>query len=332
MSGEPSILLRGALRLEALLHSVTGARRTPRVIEPYTGYATPDHLVVIGRVHDRLTRADPRPDQRRFTNVAQMLGKFLTLEVAGATVRAGEVETQSDEEGYFTLEIPRKDEDGWHVVEVTLDATGERFPCPVLVPPATHDVMIVSDIDDTVMRTGAYSLVRNLWTTFSGNALSREVFADAAVLLDRLHADGARPVFYVSSSPWNLYYFLEAVFRRGALVRGPMFLRDLGLSDTKFITSGHGSHKGQAIDTILAANPDRPVILMGDTGQKDARIYRDAILRHPDRVRAVVLRTPGPGLDADDRRALAALEETGVAVFSGPSFAGFSERIEPLLG
>ncbi len=56
------------------------------------------------------------------------------------------------------------------------------------------------DIDDTMMQTGAYSLARNLWTTFTGSALTRDVFPDAVALMTRLH-DGMNPVFYVSSAP-----------------------------------------------------------------------------------------------------------------------------------
>jgi len=331
MSDQPSTFLKAASRVEAWISRGRRKRRAPQEIEPYAGFATPDHLIVQGRVHDRYTRAEPDLGQGRLANVMQMLAMFRTEEVAGAIVSAGGVRVPSDEEGYFTLKLPRGGETGWRDVEVTLEANGSTTLCPVLVPDDTGADMIISDIDDTVMRTGAYSLVRNLWTTFTGNALSREVFADAAVLLERLSGDGRRPVYYVSSSPWNIYYFLVAVFERASVVKGPMFLRDLGLSETKLITAGHGRHKAASIDTILAANPDRYAVLMGDTGQKDAKIYREVVLRHQGRIRAVVLRTPGPGLDHDGRRAIAALEETGVPVFYGHTFAGFSEHIREVL-
>ena len=324
--------LRLAVRLEAAFARLRGERRTPEIIEPYTGYSTPHHVILLGRVHHRLDQSEPDPAQGKLANVAQMLGRFRTSEVAGAVVRARSVSATTDEEGYFRLEIPRRgDGSGWIEIDVTLDANGATWPCPALVAPDGTGGMIISDIDDTVMRTGAYSLGRNLWTTFTGNAMSRDVFSDAAVLLDRLHRGGERPVYYVSSSPWNIHYFLNAVFRRGSVVRGPMFLRDLGISETKLITEGHGNHKGAAIDTILAANPERHAVLMGDTGQKDARIYREVIARHPDRVQMVVLRTPGPGLDHSDRRAIAALEETGVPVLYDSTFAAFRERIDEAL-
>ena len=112
-------------------------------------------------------------------------------------------------------------------------------------------------------------------------------------LLDRLSEGGRNPVFYVSSSPWNLHHFLEAVFDRAGLVPGPMFLRDLGITADPAENS-HGGHKGAAIDTLMEANPELPFWLLGDTGQHDAEIYLDAARRHPGRVLRVALREPGP--------------------------------------
>lgn len=323
--------LRALLKVESTAARVFSSGRKPRVIEPFTGYATQDHIILRGRVHSALDRATPEIGQSRIANIRQMLAMFVTREVGGAAVEAGGVTAHTDEEGYFRLELPRADAAGWVTRIVSLVENGASATAPALVPDTSEAPMIISDIDDTVMKTGAYSLARNLWTTFSGNALTRQIFPDAAVLLDRLHDSGAHPVYYVSSSPWNLHYFLNTIFERASVVRGPMFLRDLGLSETKLITSGHGNHKGDSIDTILAANPTRSAILMGDTGQEDAKIYRDAIDRHPGRIRGVVLRTPGKGLDDADRRDLQALRDTGVAVFADTTFAGFQEQIEALM-
>lgn len=108
---------------------------------------------------------------------------------------------------------------------------------------------------------------------------------------------------------------------------GPMFLRDLGLSETKLITEGHGNHKGQSIDHILAANPDLPAILLGDTGQHDTSIYTDVIQRHNRRVIAVGLRTPGLGLDDVDRTDLATLAKTGVRYYADKDFKKFIKAL-----
>lgn len=164
------------------------------VIEPYVGYSTPQGLVARGRVLVSLKGATPKPNQSRLTNARQLLARFFTREVAGVTVTAcgSGVTTRSNEEGYFTLNLPAGEhEGGWAEIEAEIGERGEsreRLPVRVTGPDAIFGV--ISDIDDTVMRTGAYSLALNLWTTFTGNSMTREVFEDAVALMLRLH-DGA---------------------------------------------------------------------------------------------------------------------------------------------
>lgn len=293
------------------------------VLEPYVGYSTPDTVVARGRVLVTLRGRVARPGQGRLANVRQMVARFFTREVSGARVIANgtSAAAQADREGYFVLQIRRSPaQSGWIDVEAELAGRPEtRVPLPVAVTSPTASVGVISDIDDTIMRTGAYSLALNLWTTLTGNSLTREVFADAVRLVARLHA-GRNPVFYVSSSPWNLHDFLEQVFARAGLVRGPLFLRDLGIGRDQLVTRGHADHKATAIDTILAANPDLRFVLIGDTGQKDAQIYLDAARRHPGRVRRIILRRAkrrSPPGESDHAVAAAA---SGIPVSIGPTF------------
>ena len=319
-----SAALRGERFADQMFHR-TGKGRE---IDPYIGYATVDHIILRGRVLSELQHSTPLDGQSKITNLRQVIRMFITDEVRDATVRCGDVTAQSDEEGYFTLTLPRDARSGWSTEYVHVDGRSDAVPCPVFVPAADAKFIVISDIDDTMLETGAYSLLRNLYTSFTGNSATRRIFPDAVDLMNTLSQNGRNPVFYVSSSPWNLHDFLADIFVNTKLVRGPMFLRDLGLSKTKFITEGHGNHKGASIDHILRANPNLPAILLGDTGQHDAQIYREVIERHKDRILAIGLRTPGPGLDAQDHGDLEALKTTDVMLLAEPDFVGFTDRFK----
>lgn len=312
-------LMATAVKAEAALARLFAGGRVARRIIAYHGYATPDNLIVLGRVLASPSAPTPRDHQGRLRNFRDMLLLFATSEVAHAGLIVDGKALESDEEGYFTLSIPRNGRDGVVDIEAFLPGVDETVQCHVFAPPPRGPAIVISDIDDTILHTGAYSLVRNLWTSMTGNSLTRLVFPDAAEILRKFH-EGGHPVNFVSSSPWNLFDFLRTIFDRAGIPRGPMFLRDMGLSADKFITAGHGNHKGQAIDTLLDANPQRQAILIGDTGQKDAQIYRAAIQRHANRIRAVILRVPANGLDATDKADIAALEATGVPVLHGNDF------------
>ncbi|WP_424968872.1 phosphatase domain-containing protein [Dinoroseobacter sp. S375] len=326
-----SILHSTALKLESAFARIRPSRaRTAASLDTYLGYTTQTEIVLRGRVLAQPSALSNTAGTSRVANIAHMLKLFVTREVADVPLTCGGVQTRSNEEGYFELRLPRTHTPGFHSCTVTLP-DGTETECPFLVTDAAAPAMVISDIDDTVLQTGAWSLTRNLWTTFSGSLGSRQMHEDAVALYGGLAESRGLPFFYVSSSPWNLYGFLSELFRRSALPRGPMFLRDLGLDQDKFVTSGHGSHKGDSIDTLLAANPSLPAILCGDTGQEDARIYHDVIQRHPNRIRAVLLRTPGPGVDAADKVDLAALKKTGVPVFAGRDFMAFADDLAALV-
>ncbi|MFQ1701423.1 phosphatase domain-containing protein [Loktanella agnita] len=300
------------------------AVRQAGAIVPYIGYATPEHLVVRGRVLAKLRDKPAYGGRNRWCNVRQTLRLFLTAEVGDVTVSAGDVTAQTDEEGYFTLLLPRDDQEGWR--EITVHVGEISVACPVMVARTDAHFAVVSDIDDTMMHTGAYALTRNLWNSLTGNAATRVVFPDAVALMAKLSEDGRNPVHYVSSSPWNFHGMLTDVFDRNALPRGPMFLRDYGISETQFITGTHGDHKGASIDVLMSALPELPFVLIGDTGQHDAGIYLSAAHRHPGRVQQVILRATADGVDAADQADIDAIRALGIPVDVGPDYSAALSR------
>ena len=316
-------LARVATRLEAALGRGRTARQAGAIV-PYIGYATADHLIARGRVLAGLRDTPRREGQGIWRNLRQMLGLFITGEVANVTVSCGDVTGVTDDEGYFTILLPRDDATGWRTVRVT--AGPASADCPVMVADPSATLGVISDIDDTMMQTGAYSIWRNLWTSLTGNAATRVVFPDAVELMTQLSDGGRNPVHYVSSSPWNFHGFLAEVLDRNGLPRGPMFLRDYGFSETQFITGTHGDHKGSAIDVVLGALPDLPFVLIGDTGQHDAEVYLAAARRHPGRISRVILHVPADGTDRDDAEHVAALRALGVTVDIGLDYSAALSR------
>lgn len=283
----------------------------PAQILPHIGYATPTSMIARGRlVTYRQEREDDTPSV--WNNLQSMAARFLTNELADVEVQSGNISTRTDEEGYFALELPRATS-GWHDVEVYLPHYDARAILPVFVPPEDSTIGIISDIDDTVLKTDAWSLPKNLMTTLTGHADTRVIFDDAIRLYNSFEAR-LWPIFYVSSSPWNLHKFLTTVFKRSGLPRGPKFLRDFGIGDNQLITGTHGDHKGQAIDLILAANPAIKFVLIGDTGQHDPQVYAAAAARHEGRINTVIFRRAGPIDDIEDQTALTKFAALGIPV------------------
>jgi phosphatidate phosphatase APP1 len=299
-------------------------RRDPLVIHAYRGYGTDTRVRVRGRVleDEGIPLAGERDSAWR--NVLSAVRRFESDEVPGARVAvrfAGAAqELVTDAEGYFDTWITPRDalhgDTLWHDVALELLAPRDpTSPSPaavgrVLVPPATARLGVISDLDDTVVQTGATDARMLLRSVFLANARTRLPFAGVAALYRALQAGSDRmqnnPVFYVSSSPWNLYDVLAEFLAIREIPEGPIMLRDWGLSSRELLPTSHGSHKIEAIRSIIDLYPTLPFVLIGDSGQEDPEIYREVVSHYPSRILAIYIRNVTPGAARADRiRALA---------------------------
>jgi phosphatidate phosphatase APP1 len=293
-------------RLERLRDRTAGVfRRAPRrlTVIPYLAHGTPARIVTSGRVLANAPAFDPGRREPMWRRAQRTIASFATREVAGVdvTVRVGDSVARgaSDEEGYYEIDLvdlALAPDQVFHEVSISVGAPN-GLPVHIgvahaMVPSTSAERLIISDIDDTVLKTGARRTIQAAFTTLTGSAWTRSRFPGVSELyagLARCASASENPFFYVSSSPWNLYGFLTTFIRRSALPTGPLFLRDMGIDKTKFVASSHGSHKREAIDQLLQTY-ELPVVLVGDTGQHDPEIYRALIDAYPRRVDAVLLR------------------------------------------
>jgi phosphatidate phosphatase APP1 len=98
------------------------------------------------------------------------------------------------------------------------------------------------------------------------------------------------PIFYVSSSPWNLYDLLVDFLEHQGIPAGPLTLRDWDIDRSALGSGRLHRYKDAAIREIMGAYPELPVILVGDSSQQDPEIYRDVVREFPERVLAIYIR------------------------------------------
>lgn len=273
-------------------------------IEPYIGHGGPEGVVVRGRVLDNPLASEAVDGEGIRAAVRRTVRHFLTDELPGVpldiTVGGATVGTVTDTEGYFLVRVPSEPgtlESPWTRGTVALrggyrGTTGHSAPVDVRVPSAGASFGIVSDVDDTILQTGVQRVARMIVQTFTGSSLTRTAFPGAVELYRDLAA-GVNPVFYVSSSPWNLYSFLVGFLRHRDFPLGPVLLRDL-------LGTWQGrEQKHVRIREVLDLHPDLPFVLLGDSGEHDPEIYADIVREYPGRILAVYIREvrldPGDG-------------------------------------
>jgi phosphatidate phosphatase APP1 len=280
--------------------------RTPahfRIV-PHLGHAGPGRTVVRGRVLDNVEPAEAVRGEGIGAALRRTLARFLTRELAGVPLRirvgGSSVDLETDAEGYLDVRLdsglpPAAGPWAEAVVELAAPYRGVQGPhrtvVPVRVPGPGVGFGVISDIDDTIVHTGAQRALAMTVRTFTGSELTRTAMPGAPELYRALAGgaagDADNPVFYVSSSPWNLYGFLRAFLEQRGFPLGPLLLRDL-LGTGEHRT--HATGKLTAIEEILSTHPDLRFVLLGDSGQHDPEIYAEAVRRFPGRILAVYIR------------------------------------------
>ena len=257
------------------------------------------------------------------------LRRFLVLAIPDVTVRAsmGEVSAEftSDADGYLHIELPVGElSPGWHVLDIDPAEGSEvnHTTGRVLVPDPEGTIAVISDIDDTILKTGLTQRWTALGRTFLRDVADRKPVPGMSALYAGL-ARGTEspgrstPFFYVSTGSWNYYDYLVAFMNLHRFPRGPLFLTDWGPKPDRLVRDGR-EHKRSSIRALLSANPGHDFVLIGDVGQGDPETYEVMVREFPDRIRAVFLIYVGSHLaersDAVATRA-AELREEGFPVY-----------------
>lgn len=218
--------------------------------------------------------------------------------------------TSTDADGFFLIDEQHSDmarfadEEGWVPFEISYQAAalhprvleGNRFSGEFLIPSPDAEFGVISDIDDTILHTGVVSSLK--WQVIMNTVFKRPEkripLEGAAEFLQLLHrgssGKSANPVFYVSHSPWNLYRYLLFFLTKNNFPKGPILLRNFK-SLLQRRRSKEKPEKQKEILNILKTYPEMSFILIGDSGEHDADIYMEIAESHPNRIRAIYLRS-----------------------------------------
>jgi phosphatidate phosphatase APP1 len=211
---------------------------------------------------------------------------------------------KADDEGFFStrIDLPASvtTSNEWNEYRVDLIEPArpgvDRAKCmgEILVPATTARFGIISDIDDTVIQSRVSNFLLAARTVMLGNARTRLPFPGVAAFYEALRngatGDEKNPIFYVSSSPWNLYDVISEFMDIQKIPRGPILLRDWDISFGSLSSNRHFDHKGVAVRNIMHTYPELPFIFIGDTSQHDPEIYRQLVNEFPNRVKAIYIR------------------------------------------
>ncbi|MFO8001270.1 MAG: phosphatase domain-containing protein, partial [Marinilabilia sp.] len=283
-------------------------------IEPYMGFSNGRDVYLTGTVMEDKGLDKPRPGQRLTTNLLSMIKRYVGDEISGVRVKV-KFHDQTDmvetnELGvfhcYFYFEDgmenrPHFETARYELMDEVVDNQGSITASgDVLVVSGHPPLGVISDIDDTVMVSHSTRTFKKLRLMLFKNARTRVPFEGVAAFYralckGRSDQPDPNPVFYVSSSEWNLYDLLVDFFEFRGIPAGPLLLQELEHSIFHFWKSGGANHehKLDKIRFLFSFFENIGFVLIGDSGQRDPELYLQLAREFPRRVKAVYIRCIG---------------------------------------
>ena len=295
-----------------LQHLRQKAAGLPYHIDAYRGMVGDDgRCKLSGRVLERPIGGEPRVTDDWLDNLLNSYRRFDAESMSGVKVdisfRGVTTTATTDAEGYYEAEFAppaehTKPKDLWQTAEVRRSEGGPVFLQSVLCVPDTAKFGLISDIDDTVLQSNVSHWQAALQHTFLSNARTRKPLEGVGQLYTSFQkgpdGKGANPIFYVSASPWNVYDLLVDFMALNDLPDGPILLRDVDFNTASFLHNAGPHSKLAKIHEIIDRYPSLQWILVGDSGQIDAELYAQTVVKYPGRVLAVYIRDIDPTTDS----------------------------------
>jgi phosphatidate phosphatase APP1 len=282
----------------------------PVEIDAYRGYGNPRRVLIQGRVmrSQQIGKASETDSTvRNLVNTYKRIRSYpIRHAKVEATIGRERAEIVADDEGYFRawmdLASPIGASSEWADVALRVIEPAEAREAKgtsrirIVTPAAAFGV--ISDLDDTVIQSRVSNFLLAVRTIMLGNARTRLPFPGVAALYQALETGGdgtqRNPIYYVSSSPWNIHDLIAEFLELQNIPLGPICLRDWDVDVDALTSSRLKRHKEPLIREIMDATDPLKFILIGDTSQKDPEIYREIVKAYPNRILAIYIRNVDP--------------------------------------
>ena len=297
-------------------------------VKLYNGYGNSANCIIFGHVFSLSPLPRKRYHQNFLSNTLALIRLFIVKPVKNAVVQMTWENkiytTKSAHDGFFKFEWAHSAilQPGLHSIEVQLSGSAGdpvKGKASVFIPHSNHYAFI-SDIDDTFLISHSSNLRKRLFVLLTENARSRKPFEGVVNHYQQLAMAGVtfeslNPFFYVSSSEWNLYDYINEFSALNKLPNG-VFLLNQVKTISQLLKTWQNNHttKFMRIARIMEAFPEQKFILLGDDTQEDPFIYTSIAAHFPGKVNSVYIRQVNDLKKGEVQIALSGMEANGISI------------------
>jgi phosphatidate phosphatase APP1 len=186
-------------------------------MELFLAFGNEKEIFIKGRIVEAYRQSRPSENKNAFQNIIAAIRRYAGSSIPDVRVMLEyhhlRIEMVSDEEGIFEKRFDdphpvtnNKEKARLNIIkEPGIQPENEWIEIDILRYASDHDFGIISDIDDTIVVSHATKVGKKFWLSVSKIAYTRRPFPGVSEFYHLISEGGSHPVFYVSSSDWNLY-------------------------------------------------------------------------------------------------------------------------------
>ena len=274
---------------------ITDAHADELDIVSYGGYGNQQTFHLAGRVIEKRNHTAAHEDSLWWQNFWHKLKRLVNDEQSDVqvafTVGAGNYQTSTDEEGYFTFNeaTPEGLHTGWNTIQLN---AGKRYHAnaEIFIAATGNCLGIISDFDDTVIVSNVTDKSQLLQNSLLKNFKQRQVVTGMPdfyrQLLNINSNPGNAPLVVLSASPKQLYKDINAFLDYHQFPKRILITKQV-TGDNHDPLTNQKQYKLEKIQELLNAFPNVKFVLIGDDGENDPESYAAIQQQYPDRIKAV---------------------------------------------
>jgi len=221
------------------------------------------------------------------------------------------IETQTDQNGGFSISIAKEIKNDIFICTSDQKEIKLIQNYPVFFKYSNVDQLVISDIDDTIMRSYTKTNLKRLLTTVFYRGHRRQLIKSTHGIYQRLMKKNSS-FFYVSKSEFNLVRLIAEFLMHHNLPLGPLLLTPFLSLPELFSNAKDSAFKYKSICAILELSEKVPVVLIGDDTQADMEVYTQIIKKYGAQISKVYIRQTNNHRSPKQNQYWKSLNETGV--------------------
>ena len=199
------------------------------------------------------------------------------------------IERQTDQKGSFLFSIEEEIDDEISIYTSAHQEIPIHQDYPIFFKNLETEQLVISDIDDTIMRSYTQTYIKRMFTTLFYRGQKRKLIPSTNGIYQILMKKNSS-FFYVSKSEHNLVRLIAEFLMHHGLPLGPLFLTPY-LSLSELISNEKDpDFKFISICFILDRSKNLPVVLIGDDTQADMEVYTEIVKKYGARISNVYIR------------------------------------------